>query len=376
MLVLLAMVAAAMAGACDPATTPSPIETIVLVPFAQHRVRLSGSDEVALAGETIACVVASYESTVVCYDPQGIEVAVLGVEGEGPGEFPKGGPGDVFGMAGGRVGAWSPKRRQLSLFRVDGVHIADLALSAPGLYAGGPVSFGSTGTEGGDRFWLTAVSPAGKLSFSTIRFDLATREIGGESRVPETLSVEGVESCEDKRRPGAIRSDGGGHYFSCRDVIIYLPDLEGDRAFSARMPTYREDFPTARDIANRRRAMRFLGSALADHVDEYRSTPKLFPALGESARAYDTHGRLWVGTRTTEAGDSSEVDLYDGAHYIGTVWIRDALLGLDLIDSIMVALVERPAAPSDGDGIPNLALDWYDISGVDLPGRKASQGRR
>ena len=164
----------------------------------------------------------------------------------------------------------------------------------------------------------------------------------------------------------------GGHYFSCRDVIIYLPDLEGDPAFSMRMPTYQEDFPTAREVASRRRAMRFLGPALADHIDEYRSTPKLFPALGESARAYDTHGRLWVGTRTTEARDSSEVDLYDGAHYIGTVLIRDALLGLDLLDSIMVALVERPVGPGDADGIRNLALDWYDISGVDF-GRKASQ---
>ena len=372
---MLAVSAVAMAGACDRATTPSPVSTVALVPFAGHRVRLSESDEVALAGETTACVVDSYESTVVCHDPQGTEVAVLGLEGEGPGEFPKGGPGDVFPVPGGRVGAWNSGRRRMSLFRVDGVHIADFVLSAPGLYAGGPVGFGSTETEDGEQFWLTSVSPAGDVSFSTIRFDLATREIMGESSAAESLSVVGVEPCEDQWRPGAIRGDGGGHYFSCRDVIIYLPDLEGDRAFSMRMPTYQEDFPTAREVASRRRAMRFLGPALADHIDEYRSTPKLFPALGESARAYDTHGRLWVGTRTTEAGDSSEVDLYDGADYIGTVWIRGALLGLDLLDSIMVALVERPVGPGDADGIRNLALDWYDISGVDF-GRQASQGQR
>ena len=345
-----------------------------MVPFAEHAVRLSERDGVALVGKATACVVDSYESAVVCHDLRGTEVAVLGVEGEGPGEFPKGGPQVVFRMAGGRVGAWSSSRRLLSLFRTDGFHIVDFKLTAPGVFAGGPVAFRAE-TEGGDRFWLTAVGPTGEVSFSTIEFDLATQRIVREHVPSETLSNGSDDPCESRVRPGAIRADGALHYFVCRDVIVHFPDPKSDQAFSARMPTYREEYPGERDIASRRRAMRFLGPALAAHIDKYRSTPRLFPALGASARAYDTDGRLWVGTRTTPAGDSSEVDLYDGADYMGTIRIRDALLGLDILDSIMVALVDRSAGPTGEDGIPDRGLDWYDISGLDF-GRQASQGQR
>ena len=108
--------------------------------------------------------------------------------------------------------------------------------------------------------------------------------------------------------------------------------------------------------------MRFLGPALADHIDEYRNTPKLFPALGESARAYDAGGRLWVGTGMTS--DSSNIDLYDGTSYVGTVRIRDELAGLDIRGSIMVALVDRWSGSGDTIGVPRRGLDWYDISRV------------
>ena len=167
-------------------------------------------------------------------------------------------------------------------------------------------------------------------------------------------------------RPGAIHPNGSLHHFSCDDVIVYLPEPKGDRSvFLERMPTYREEYPNEQDIASQRRAMRFLGPALDAHIEEYRNTPKLFPALGESARAYDTEGRFWVGTRTM--ADSSEVDLYEGTDYMGTVRIRDALLGLDISGSTLVALVER----RDSVGIPDRGLDWYDISGLIFTRRAA-----
>ena len=62
--------------------------------------------------------------------------------------------------------------------------------------------------------------------------------------------------------------------------------------------------------------------------------------------------------------DSSEVDLYDGTDYMGTVRIRDGLQGLDILGSIMVALVDRLPGPRDTIGIPERGLYWYDISGV------------
>ena len=172
----LVAVAAMGVGACDSVSVGSPVATLALEPFAQHSVRLSERDEVALTGGTTACVVDSYESAVVCYDTQGTEVAAWGREGDGPGEFPKGGPGEVIGMASGRFGAWSSRRRRLSVFRADGVHIVDLRLAAPGVFAGGPTSF-RVEPEGGERLWLTAASPTGEASFATIEFDLATQRI-------------------------------------------------------------------------------------------------------------------------------------------------------------------------------------------------------
>ena len=362
-------------GACDSAAVQSPVATLALEPLARHSVRLSERDEVALTGETTACVVDSYESAVVCYDTQGTEVAVWGREGEGPGEFPKGGPGEVLSMESDRLGTWSSRRRRLSVFRVDGVHILDFSLNAPGVFVGGPMSFRAE-SEGGERLWLTAASPTGEASFATIEFDLATQRIVWE-QASETLLLEGDEPCEGTEgtlgstlRPGSIHSIGSLHYFSCNDVIVYLPEPKGDRrVFLDRMPTYREEYPNEQDIASQRRAMRFLGPALDDHIDEYQRTPKLFPALGESARAYDAEGRFWVGTRTMS--DSSEVDLYDGADYIGTVRIRDVLLGLDILDSTLVALVEH----RDSVGIPSRGLDWYDISRLNFSRRVAQDQR-
>lgn len=358
----LVVITATGANACDSAATRSPVAPKAMVPFAQHSVRLSESDEIALVADTLACVVDSYESNVVCYDSQGAEVVVWGTEGEGPGEFPKGGPGDLISIGSARLGAWSSSHRRLSVFRVDGVHIADLNLPVPGVFAGGPTAFRAD-TGVGDRFWLTAVSPTGEASFATIEFDLATQQIVWEHASETLHSVEPCEGTDATLRPGAIHSNGSLHYFSCHGAIVHLPDPKGGgRVFVEGMPTYREEYPSEREVASRRRAMRFLGPALADHIDEYRSTPKLFPALGESARAYDTGGRFWVGTRTTS--DSSEVDLYDGTDYVGTVRIRDELVGLNIRGSIMVALVDRRPGLGDTIGMPERGLDWYDISRV------------
>ena len=365
----LAVIAATGTGACDSGATRSPVVAVALDPFAQHPVRLSQRDEIAIVREAMACVVVSYESTVACYDPQGTEVVVWGREGEGPGEFQKGGPGDLLSMANGRLGAWSSGHRRLSVFRIDGVHIVDFNLAVPGVVAGGPMAFRAE-AESGDRFWLTAASPTGEdASFTTIEFNLATQQVVSE-HASGALALGKIQPCEAAEgtvrstlRPGAIHSNGSLHFFSCRDIIVHLPDpAGGGRVSLARMPTYREEYPSELDVASRRRAMRLLGPTLDDHIDEYRRTPKLFPALSESARAYDADGRLWVGTRTTS--DSSAVDLYDGTDYIGTVHIRDALQGLDIRGSIMVALVDRLPGPGDTGGISDRGLDWYDISNV------------
>ena len=358
-------------GACDSAATRFPVDAVALEPFAQHPVRQSNAVEIILVSEATACVVVSYEGTVACYDPQGAEVALWGSEGEGPGEFPKRGPGALVRMGSGRLGAWSSRLGRLSVFGIDGAHIADLNLAVPGFNSGDPVAF-RAGDESGDRFWLTAIGPTYEGGFAAIELDLATQRIVSELHAG-TIPLDEDQPCEDfdrtvrsRLRPGAIHPSGSIHFFSCRHTIVHLSDPKGGGPASvARMPTYREEYPSERDVADfrlaRRRAL-FLGPATEKQVDEYRRTPKLFPIRSFAARAYDAGGRLWVGTRATP--DSSEVDIYDGTDYVGTVVIGDLLEGLDIYGSTMVALVER--TPEDTSGIPGRGLDWYDISREEL----------
>ncbi len=359
-------VIAGTGGACDSAATRSPVDAVALEPFAQHPVRLSETGDIALVSEATACVRVSYESAVACYDPQGAEVALWGSEGEGPGEFPKGGPRTLVRMGSGRLGAWNSRLRRLSVFGIDGAHIVDLSLAIPGLVVGDPVAF-RAGGESGDRLWLTAVAPTYEASFATIEIDLATQRIVSELH-SGAIPLEEDQPCEDsdrtvsaRLRPGAIHPSGSIHFFSCRHTIVHLSDPEGGGPASvARMPNYREEFPSEREVADHRRGMQFLGPALEDQVDKYRRTPKLFPIRSFSARAYDADGRLWVGTRA--APDSSEIDIYDGTDYVATVVIGDKLEGFDIHGSTMAAVVERP--PRDTSGIPGRGLDWYDISSV------------
>ena len=369
---LLAVIAVT-GGACDSGATRSPVDAVALEPFAQHPVRLSERDGIALVSEATACVVVSYESAVACYDPQGAEVALWGSEGEGPGEFPKGGPGEVLRMADGQLGTWRLDRTRLSVFGTDGAHIVDLNLAVPGFHSGDPVAF-RAGDESGGWLWLTAVGPTsvdptGEVSFPAIEFDLATQRIVSELHSGTIPLEEEDQPCEDsdrtvrsRLRPGAIHPSGSIHFFSCRHTIVHLSDPKGGVPASvARMPTYLEEYPSERDVADYRRALRrarFLGPATEKQVDEYRRKPKLFPIRSFSARAYDADGRIWVGTRATP--DSSEVDIYDGTDYVETVVIGDLLEGLDIYGSTMVALVER--TPEDTSGIPGRGLDWYDIS--------------
>ena len=96
-------------------------------------------------------------------------------------------------------------------------------------------------------------------------------------------------------------------------------------------------------------------------LDTYRETPKR-NHLRIGSLAYDDQGRLWVATERDRA-NISYLDIYVGTEYVGSVQVRDRLMGYDLYGSALAVLVERPP---DADGIGWRALDWYDIAEVDL----------
>ena len=124
-------------------------------------------------------------------------------------------------------------------------------------------------------------------------------------------------------------------------------------------PTYAEEFPNDRDIAE----IEFRNSRTAFRldIDQYRATPKR-NRLGVRSLAYDARGRLWVATER-DRQHHSYLDIYAGVEHVGTVKVQDRLLGYDLYGPTLVALVEREP---DADGIAYRWADWYDIGGLDF----------
>ena len=153
---------------------------------------------------------------------------------------------------------------------------------------------------------------------------------------------------------------GSWAYTACQRELVFLDDRDASIATVIQSTTYADELPNERDIAERENQARALSFRV--DVDAYRETPKRNHLRGGGPLAYDDHGRLWVATQRDRAR-FSYFDLYVGTEYVGSVQIKDRLLGYNLYGSTLAALVER--APG-ADGIGWRALDWYDIAEVDL----------
>lgn len=86
---------------------------------------------------------------------------------------------------------------------------------------------------------------------------------------------------------------------------------------------------------------------------------------------FDPRGRAWIATNRKDE-TFSYIDVYRRTEYLGTVRVRDSLIGIDIVGPTLVVLVDRPLSQSDPDGIPQRGIDWYDIGRVEF---RSSQGR-
>ena len=102
-------------------------------------------------------------------------------------------------------------------------------------------------------------------------------------------------------------------------------------------------------------------SALEPYAAAFLETPKSW-FHGPLMFSFDGRDRLWVAT-TRDRDAFSWFDVWVGTDYLGAVRIRDRLMGYDILDSTLVALVEREP---DRDGIAQRAIDWYDIGELEL----------
>ena len=86
-----------------------------------------------------------------------------------------------------------------------------------------------------------------------------------------------------------------------------------------------------------------------------------------AGQLFDGANRYWIATQR-DLFEWSYLDVYENAEYVGSVKVRDRLRGFDLVGSTLVVLVDRQVGADDADGVPDRALDWYDIG--DLPFRR------
>ena len=338
---LLTVAAASMAAAtvaCDSGTATAP--TVSLVSVASVSAPFSDATRPLLVNQDLVCLANSFEMRVRCVDRGGHLVGMFGRKGEGPGEFEL--PPHLLRGPNGTVGTISINR--LTVFTPGGDLVDHMTL---------PISFLQPAAKAFDTT-LLGHSYEGP-SMSPVEIDLASATLRWERH-----DIHNVVATECGRVALGVASPTGGWTFpACQRELVFFLDRDAPTATAIRSPTYAEELPNERDLAeHQERAGRM---AFQMDLDTYRETPKR-NHLRIGSLAYDDQARLWVATQRDRA-HFSYFDLYGGTEYVGSVQIKDRVLGYDLYGSTLVVLVERPL---DADGIGWRALDWYDIAEVDL----------
>ena len=163
---------------------------------------------------------------------------------------------------------------------------------------------------------------------------------------------------------------GGWVFLACEGHLIFASDT-GD-ATVLRAPTYLAELPDERDVARFEEMLmsvnmgndRPASESVDENLEDYRATPKKY-FLSTADQLVDDANRYWIATQR-DTHEWSYLDVYENAEYIGSVMVRDRLRGFDLLGSTLVVLVERQVGADDADGIPDRALDWYDVGDLGL----------
>ena len=351
----------ALVGACgrddadgEPIFTPEIIGTADLP--------LSESDEVALlADERVACVFDSYETQVRCVDAEGAVVGVFGREGEGPGEFDA---ADLVRGEAGTVGVHDPGLGRFTVFEPSGAYLSEAPVPVSTFEP--HRSFGAI--LSGVSVDIAAMLAGGTSGSLMTRYDVnvASGEVVREEASPagpwDVACGEVVWGIPD-------RADGWV-FVACEGHLIFIGDTR--EATVVRAPTYLAEPPDERDVARRREMLMAINMAngfpaatgLDEFLESYRATPKKY-FLSTADQLVDAANRYWIATQR-DTHEWSYLDVYENAEYAGSVRVRDRLRGFDLFGSTLVALVERQVGPDDADGVPDRALDWYEIGDLGL----------
>lgn len=343
-------------SACQGSGSTSPITS--LSPVAATPVPLSGNDAIAAPDERTVCTTVSWDHQIHCTSRRGETVAVFGGEGEGPGEYRR-----ITALMRGPAGTIA-----VSDWRLDRVTVVDYRSGAVvqetrvncaivyrilrvttrtviGLCAGATFD----GWQIENDLYITEV-------------DMQTAEILRTRGFPHPTTL-GVEAeCQAGLSWGALRPSGGAVFGTCQREIVFYDDDPAQEVVVLAAPAYMEEFPDERDVEEYRLGMRGLyrDNVVPEAVvREYAETPRRNLLPGQRM-VYDGNGRLWTAT-LRDRDQSSYFDVFEETAYSGSIRVRDRMLGFDIVDSTLVVLVERPVGRNDSDGVPDRAVDWYDV---------------
>lgn len=351
-----ALLAASTAGCAEEITDPY---VVALAPATSTEARLSEVDDIALVSELVVCAVDSYETQVRCTDRAGLRVGVFGRRGEGPGEF-----GDVSAIErgpDGTVAIIDLRMRRLSSYTPDGAMVSQVGM---------PPRFAPHSVAGSSVFGIGVEWPDGAVGDGGTWVTKEVDAVSGELRWERPDIEDLAETSCGKVRKGWPDGEGGLVFWACQAELVFLADRAGTQASVVASPMYYEALPSQRDVDRFVEGLARMGNigggsassaAFEAYADEFKKTPKRW-FLTPAPIKFDHEGRLWVAT-TRDRDTYSYLDVWSGQTYIGTVRIRDRLLGYDLLGTTLAALVERTP---DRHGIATRAVDWYEIPPLDF----------
>lgn len=322
--------------------------TLALEPVASVDAPLGFSNDIALVTNDITCLVDAYEFQIECRTRNGRIVGVFGKKGEGPGEFES--PARIERAEGGAVALLDIRLDRITVFSVRG----ELLFEAPM-----PSNFSMSQLFDDRVFGITrARSDTGPVYIPTERDLRSGQVLWSGTGIADDLNAECIADFAGQMSPA-----GTLVYWTCNGELVFFQDRDGPGVVGI-SPGRVAEFPNDRDVDAYLEGMARIGAGAVRappqlseaYADDYRSEPKRWYISNEGTTfRFDDHGRTWAAT-TRDRDERSYIEVWDGPAYLTTVEIRDRLVGYDLLDNLLVALVEREP---DSDGIAARGIDWY-----------------
>lgn len=343
--------------ACARIDVPSFPELIVPLVDSAYA-PFSHNPNISLVTDSVACVIDSYETQVHCAHRAGA-ATTFGRKGDGPGEYRNPtnilrGPSETIGVIG---------LQGLSLSDSRGQFVRRIQL--PGGFV--RPSRGGSSVLNGTK--LSGLSRGGReLGWQFVRIDMLTGHVLSTSSYPQ----EWPEQCRDSisSRSGQVVSGGvpsigyatpwGGVVFFCHKHLAVSGTGRADLV-AISIPSYVDELPNDRDTEDRIRVLKAVQqtAGFTFELEDFRQLPKNWWIRTQSP-VYDDMGRTWIGT-TRDRDESSYLDVFAGKDFdfLGSVRIRDRLIGYDVLGTTLTTLVERPLV--QGEVVARRGIDWYDI---------------